>query len=115
MARQNEVTGQISMVTAAGPVHLGQRVEIAKATNVAEFSRLPKAGGRCAVSGASRTWLIETNAKLPIEQRFLVKVRRRGCLRGTVFVSVPKLYAFLRAVPAGKVAGFVAEGATDED
>lgn len=87
----------------------GQRVEAATAANVAEFSRLPKAGQRCPVSGASRSWLIETDAKLGPDEKFLVRVRRRGCLRGTVFISVPKLCAFIAKASAGKVAGFVGE------
>lgn len=110
MGKENDdLTGQVPTVAGAVPAHLGQRVEVATAANVAEFSRLPRARERCPVSGASRSWLIETNERLPHEEKFLVRVRRRGCLRGTVFVSVPLLSRFIRGVQAGKVAGFTAE------
>ena len=88
----------------------GEQVELATSSNPAEFSRLPKVKERCPVSGASRSWLLETNAKLPVKDQFLVRVRRRGCLRGVVFVSVPKLMEFLRGVQEGVVAGFTTEG-----
>jgi hypothetical protein len=103
------LTGAIPTVAGAVPAQLGQRVEVATAANVAEFSRLPKPGARCAVSGASRSWLIETNEKLSPDEKFLVRVRRRGCLRGAVFVSVSRLSAFIRGVQAGEVAGFTSE------
>jgi len=92
----------------------GDQIELATASNLVEFSRLPKVKERCPVSGASRSWLIETNAKLPGKEQFLVRVRRRGCLRGVVFVSVPKLMTFLRGVQEGSVAGFTTEGNDDE-
>jgi hypothetical protein len=101
---------EVPSVTGMAPVTLGgERVAVMTAANMAEFSRLPKAGQRCPVSGASRTWLVETNAKIGAGEKFLVRVRRRGCLRGTVFVSVPKLCAFIAKASAGKVPGFVAE------
>ena len=106
---KSEFTGAIPTVAGAVPARLGQRVEAATAGNVAEFSRLPKPGERCPVSGASRSWLIETDAKLGPDERFLVRVRRRGCLRGTVFVSVPKLCAFIAKAAAGEVVGFAGE------
>jgi hypothetical protein len=91
------------------PAHLSRQVEIATSANLSEFSRLPISPGRCPISGASRSWLIETNAWLPRHQQFLVRVRRSGCLRGKVFVSVPKLSAFIRDVQAGEVEGFTKE------
>ncbi len=106
---KSEFTGAIPKVAGAVPERLGHRVEVATAGNVAEFGRLPKAGERCSVSGASRSWLIETDAKVGPDERFLVRVRRRGCLRGTVFVSVPKLCAFIAKAAAGQVNGFVGE------
>jgi hypothetical protein len=104
-------TGAIPTVAGAGSALLGPRVEMATAGNVAEFVRLPKAGERCAVSGASRSWLIETDASLGPDDRFLIRVRRRGCLRGAVFASVPKLSSFLSRAAAGKVDGFVSDTA----
>jgi len=112
--KENDIlTGQVPTVAGAVPAHFGHRSEVATAGNVAEFSRLPRAGERCPVSGASRSWLIETDASLPPAQRFLVRVRRRGCLRGTVFVSIPRLSSFIRGVAAGEVAGFLANTAEE--
>ncbi len=108
-------TGAMPKVAGDIPAHLSRQVEIATSANLAEFSRLPKPPGRCPISGGSRSWLLETDAKLPPDQRFLVRVRRRGCLRGVVFVSVPKLCAFLRGVQNGEVAGFTSEGVSDEN
>lgn len=108
-------TGAMPKVAGDVPAHLSRQVEIATSANLAEFSRLPKPPARCPISGGSRSWLLETDAKLPPDQRFLVRVRRRGCLRGVVFVSVPKLCAFLRGVQNGEVEGFTSEGVNDEN
>jgi hypothetical protein len=106
---KNEMTLEVPKVAGAVPACMDQRqVEVLTTNNLREFSRLPRAGERCPVSGASRSWLIETDAKLPPDERFLVRVRRRGCLRGAVFVSVPRLSDFIRGVQAGTVSGFTA-------
>jgi hypothetical protein len=65
-----------------------------------EVTRLPAPRERCPISGASRTWLIESNDSLPAPDRFLFRVRQRGKIRGAVFVNVAKLLAFLRAAEA---------------
>lgn len=57
-----------------------------------EYSRLPRPRERCPISGASRTWLIEHDAM----GHFLFRVRLPGKMRGTVFVNVTKLLAYLR-------------------
>ena len=108
-------TGATPKVAGDVPAHLSRQVEIATSANLAEFSRLPKPPGRCPISGGSRSWLLETDAKLPPDQRFLVRVRRRGCLRGVVFISIPRLCSFLRGVQIGEVAGFTSEGVSDEN
>jgi hypothetical protein len=78
-------------------------------TRMPLFTSLPKVKERCPFTGASRSWLIETNEKLPKAHRFLERVRERGCLRGKVFVSMPKLCAFIRNVQEGAVDGFTNE------
>jgi hypothetical protein len=40
--------------------------------------------------------MLDTDAKLPPEDRFLFRVRQRDKIRGVVFVNVEKLLAFLR-------------------
>ena len=52
-----------------------------------EFSRLPSPKERDPYTGASRTWLVEHDK----HGHFLVRVRQRGKMRGTVFVNLPKL------------------------
>ena len=58
-----------------------------------EFSRLPSPKERDPYTGASRTWLVEHDK----HGHFLVRVRQRGKMRGTVFVNLPKLLAYIRA------------------
>lgn len=96
-------------VLAGLPPHLSRQVEIANSANLAEFVRLPKPPARCPVSGMSRSWLLETDAALPASQRYIVRVRRRGCLRGVCMISVPKLRQFIDGVQTGAVEGFTAE------
>lgn len=112
-AHESEIATPQAPVRSGGvgsvPRRFVEQVEAATSANIVEFASLPKVRERCPISGASRSWLIETNAWLPRHQQFLVRVRRSGCLRGKVFVSVPKLSAFIRDVQAGEVEGFTKE------
>jgi hypothetical protein len=63
----------------------------------AEWGRLPKAGERCPVSQLSRSGLIDLANAVP---RLLVRVRRPGCIRGAVLVSLPVLRDHLRSLQA---------------
>ena len=64
---------------------------------LSEFARLPRPCERCSISGASRTWLLETDAALPSAERFLFRVRPRGKHRGLVFIDRERLLNFLRS------------------
>lgn len=112
-AHESEIVTPQAPVRSGGvgsvPRRFVEQVEAATSANIVEFASLPKVRERCPISGASRSWLIETNAWLPRHQQFLVRVRRSGCLRGKVFVSVPKLSAFIRDVQSGEVEGFTKE------
>ena len=57
----------------------------------AEFLRLPPAKGRCALTGLSRSGLIETAEAA----RAIVRVRLPGRARGAVLIDRAKLVAFL--------------------
>jgi hypothetical protein len=70
------------------------------APTLPEMCRLPRPGQRDPITNASRSWLIETDASLPPEDRFLFRVRQRGKIRGCVFCNVAKLIAFLKKAEA---------------
>jgi len=108
--RISESTGAIPTVAGAGSAGLGHLAGIVSSGTVAEFAALPRAGERCSVTSGSRTWLIETNEKLPLEDKFLVRIRQRGCLRGKVFISIPKFSKFVSKAAAGEIEGFIGEG-----
>lgn len=66
-----------------------------------EVCKLPAPRERCLITGASRTWLLETDERAKREGRgFLFRVRQPGKMRGAVFVNVRKLLAFLQAEEA---------------
>jgi hypothetical protein len=65
-------------------------------TPLSEFARLPRPWERCAISGTSRTWLLETDAALPSAERFLFRVIPPGKHRGLVFIDSERLMNFLR-------------------
>jgi hypothetical protein len=84
--------------TAAGPVppFLAHRIKSVPAPQIPFLTRLPRPGEREPITNASRSWLLDTNDKLPPEERFLFRVRQRDKIRGVVFVNVEKLLAVLR-------------------
>jgi len=56
------------------------------------FTRLPKPGQRCPISGLSRTTLVELIAERKIQAK---KLRKRGSLRGVTLVLTDSLIEFL--------------------
>ena len=93
---------ETGLPTVAGivPPELAHRFASVPIPALPTVSRLPAPRERCPISGASRTWLIETNETLGAHQRFLFRVRQRGKVRGAVFVNVTKLLAFLQKAEA---------------
>jgi hypothetical protein len=80
----------------------------------AEFLRLPKPGGRCRVTGLSRTGLIELGSANLIR---LIRVRRPGRTRGTVLIERRSLCDFLRSCDAPdkvELEAVANEGESDE-
>ena len=57
--------------------------------------RLPQPGKRDPICSCSRSWLTETDARLPAEEKFIFRIRQKGRLRGCVFVDVRKLLQFI--------------------
>lgn len=94
-----EFTTDLPTVAGRIPPELQGRFRAAQPTNC-EFARLPSPRGRCAISGASRSWLNEHDAF----GHFLIRVRQKGRTRSTVFVDVAKLRAYIRAHQAANEA-----------
>jgi hypothetical protein len=61
-----------------------------------EFSRLPHPPARDPLAGGSRGWMLDFDRELPPEDRFIVRVKRRGRARGVCFVDNGKYLAALR-------------------
>ena len=95
-----ELTTNLPTVAGRIPPELQGRFRSAE-PGEPEFCRLPSPRGRCSISGASRSWLVEHNAQ---GGNFLFTVRQKGKQRGTVFVDVSKLKSFLRSWQAANEA-----------
>lgn len=99
-AGATEFTTSLPTVAGRIPHELSGRFQSAE-PGQPEFCRLPSPRGRCPISGASRSWLVEHNGQ---GGNFLFTVRQRGKQRGTVFVDVAMLKAFLRSWQAATAA-----------
>jgi hypothetical protein len=58
-----------------------------------EFAPLPAPKERCPITGGSRTWLLEHGEAGDFQ---LVRLRKKGKMRGKVLMHVPSLLAWLR-------------------
>lgn len=82
--------------TLAGSIPKGQENRFTPASlESAEWSRLVKPWQRCPVSGLSRSGMIDLGNAVP---GLLVRVRRPGCIRGAVLVSLPVLRSYLQGL-----------------
>jgi hypothetical protein len=80
--------------TLAGRVPVGSESKFNSTTLAdAEFCRLPPVRGRCAISGLSRSALIDLGVTVP---GLLVRLRKPGTIRGAVLVHLPTLRQYLR-------------------
>jgi hypothetical protein len=69
----------------------------------AEWKRLPHPkGGRCEISGLSRSALIDLGVIVP---GLIVRLRRPGAVRGAALLHVPTLREYLREVRAKQLTG----------
>jgi len=64
------------------------------------FFRLPKPREREPMAGGSRGWMLDCDRDLPPDEKFIIRVRRRGRARGVCFVDGTKYLAFLRKLSA---------------
>ena len=88
MTAKNEINSQ-----PAGPL---------LAPGLPEFSRLPRAGEREPITGASRGWLLDFDRELPTGEKFIVRAKRRGRVRGVCFIDAGKLLTALRRLSAAE-------------
>lgn len=58
-----------------------------------EFAPLPAPKERCPITGGSRTWLLEHGEAGDFR---ILRVRKKGKMRGKVLMHVPSLLAWLR-------------------
>ena len=81
--------------TLAGRVPAGSENKFAPAPLAeAEFARLPNArGGRCPISGLSRSACVDLGVTVP---GLLVRLRKPGTIRGAVLMHLPTLRQYLR-------------------
>ena len=100
-----EVLTSRPTVAGAVPHGMGHRFNPASIRE-AEFLRLPPAKGRCALTGLSRSGLIETAEAA----KAIVRVRLPGRARGAVLIDREKLVAFLHDLAEQQAA----ERASDE-
>lgn len=64
-----------------------------------EFFRLPKPGARCALSGLSRTSILENGEAGNFK---IIRLRKRGAARGIVLVDTQSFLAWLHGQPPVK-------------
>ena len=92
---------ELPSIAGAVPQGLEKFFRAAPAPVLPEVCKLPPPRGRCLITGASRSWLIETNDRAQAEGRgFIFRVRQPGRTRGACFINVRKLLDFLRAEEA---------------
>ena len=79
-----------------------QRAPTARDTSrLPEFTRIPTIGGRCAITGLSRSGILkliyataENGHKPPVRS---IALKKKGAFRGTRLISVESLIAFIES------------------
>jgi hypothetical protein len=94
--RVSNTDAGLPTVVGAIPPELAAHFQAISAPPLPEIARLPRPGERDPICSASRSWLIDTNAALRPQDRFLFSIRQRGKIRGAVFINVAKLLAFMQ-------------------
>lgn len=77
-----------------------QSKELNRMLAAGEFSRLPQPPERDPLAGGSRGWMLDFDRELPPEDKFIIRVKRRGRARGVCFVDNGKYLAALRKLSA---------------
>ena len=103
-SQHNPPPAETQLATAVGavPPFLAQQLQSVAPPSIPEFARLPRPRERDPITGSSRTWLLETDAGLPPNKRFLFRVRQRGKIRGVVMINTAKLLAFFKEAEAAE-------------
>jgi len=106
-AKMSAADSHSELITVSGavPPELSRWFQSVSPPHLPEVTRLPRPRERDPIASASRTWLIETDATLPPNEKFLFRIRRRGKLRGSVFINVSNLLAFLKKAEAADQGG----------
>lgn len=97
---QTTMTVERSTVVGPVPPFLTRQIESVPAPALPELMRLPRPHERDPIFNCSRSWLIETDAALRPEEKFLFRVKQRGKIRGCVFLNVSKFIEFMKRAEA---------------
>ena len=87
------LTGKPTLLGQA-PAGMESRFSPVPSGQLPEFMKLPPPRGRCPLTGASRSWLLDQEKLGKVK---IVRVRQPGKMRGAAFLYVPSLLALLRS------------------
>lgn len=86
------LTGKPTLLGQA-PAGLEGRFSPVAPGQLPEFAKLPPPRGRCPITGASRSWILDMEKAGRVK---VIRVRQPGKMRGACFLYVPSLIALLR-------------------
>lgn len=89
-----QFTSGIPTVAGSVPPAIAGRVQAGPALQ-SEYGRLPRPGEREPISGLARSTLLELDESLPISERFIIRIRKRGKQRGATLIVADRLRAVL--------------------
>jgi hypothetical protein len=94
---------QSDKLSLAGSIPKGQEHKFHSVSlESAEWSRLPRVGGRDPSSGLSRSALIDLGVTVP---GLVVRLRKPGAIRGAVLLHLPTLRQYLRDMRESQLKG----------
>lgn len=102
LTRHGAVAAAPLMIVGSAPPSLAQHFQSVPPPAEPELLRLPLPGERDPITSSSRSWLLDIDATLPANERFIFRIRQRGKLRGAVFINVSKLKSFFRKAEAAE-------------
>ena len=89
-----QFTSGIPTVAGSVPPAIAGRVQAGPALQ-SEYGRLPRPGEREPISGLARSTLLELDESLPLGERFIIRIRKRGKQRGATLIVADRLRAVL--------------------
>ena len=88
-------------IAGAAPPGLERYFRAVPAPALPEIVKLPAPRGRCPITSASRSWLLEAHERAKRDGRgFVFRIRQPGRRRGACFLNVRKLLEFMRTAEA---------------